>query len=98
MKRFILKVNSSETSKVLPCSISFMLTLTWGIDILFEKLTPETRGWILKKRPLHYDSGEGFYVKLWLVWRQVNRLGVGGNYVCCLFILAIFMGLGGPKT
>ena len=23
-----------------------MLTLTWGIYILFEKLAPETRGWI----------------------------------------------------
>ena len=29
---------------------------------------------------------------------QVNRLGVGGNYVCCLVIVVIFMGLGGAKS
>ena len=44
MKVFIPKVNSSENSKIVPCSVSVMLTLTWGIDILFEKLTPETGG------------------------------------------------------
>ena len=37
MEGFILKVSSSEIS----CSVSHMLTLTWGID-MFEKLTPET--------------------------------------------------------
>ena len=37
MGGFILKVSSSEIS----CSVSHMLTLTWGID-MFEKLTPET--------------------------------------------------------
>ena len=42
MKVFIPKVNISENSKIVPCSVSVMLTLTWGIDILFEKLTPET--------------------------------------------------------
>ena len=40
MEGFILEVNSSEVSKFVSCSISLMLTLTWGIDI-FEKLTPE---------------------------------------------------------
>ena len=44
MKGFILKVNSYEISKVVPCSVSLMFTLNWGIDILFEKLTPETGG------------------------------------------------------
>ena len=49
MKGFIiLKVNSKEISKVVPCSVSLILTLTWGIDILFEKLTPETGGMNLK--------------------------------------------------
>ena len=28
---------------------------------------------------------------------QVDRLGIGGNYECCLAIVAIFMGLGGAK-
>ena len=28
---------------------------------------------------------------------QVNRLGVGGSYVCCLVIVVIFMGLGEAK-
>ena len=41
MKRFFLKVNSLKVSKVASYSVSPMLTLTWGIDILFEKLTPE---------------------------------------------------------
>ena len=27
----------------------------------------------------------------------MNRLGVGGNYVYCLFIVVIFMGLGRAK-
>ena len=39
-----LKVNSYEISKVLSSSVSRMLTLAWGIDILFEKLTPEIGG------------------------------------------------------
>ena len=30
-------------------------------------------------------------------WRQVNRLGVEGNYVCYLVIVVLFMGLGGEK-
>ena len=30
-----------------------------------------------------------------LAWEQVNRLGEGGNYVCCLFIVVIFIGLRG---
>ena len=32
-----------------------------------------------------------------LAWRQVNRLGVGENYVCCLVIVVIFIGLRGSK-
>ena len=32
-----------------------------------------------------------------LAWEQVNRLGVGGNYVCCVVVFVIFMGLGGAK-
>ena len=33
---------------MLQVQFPFMLTLTRGIDILFEKLTPETGGWIWK--------------------------------------------------
>ena len=44
MEGLILEVNSREVSKVVSCSVSLMLTLTWGIDILFEKLTPEIGG------------------------------------------------------
>ena len=40
MEGFILEVNSYEFSKIVSCSVSLMLTLTWGIDILFEKFTP----------------------------------------------------------
>ena len=36
--------NSSEISKVVSCSIFFILTHAWGINILFEKLRSETRG------------------------------------------------------
>ena len=32
-----------------------------------------------------------------LAMGQVNRLGIGGNYVCCLVIVVMFMGLGGAK-
>ena len=28
-----------------------------------------------------------------LTWGKVNRLGVGGKYVCCLVIVAVYMGL-----
>ena len=42
---FILEVNSSEVSNVVSCSVSLMLTRTWDIDILFEKLTPEIGVW-----------------------------------------------------
>ena len=46
IKGFILKVNSWEILVVVSCSVFLMLTLTWDIDILFEKLTAETGGWI----------------------------------------------------
>ena len=52
----------------------------------------------VEKHPLHYASGGwGFHGKPELSWRQVKRLGAGGNYVCCFVIVVIFMGLGGAK-
>ena len=44
MKGFILKVNSYGISKFVSCSVSLMLTLTRGTDMLFEKLRPEIGG------------------------------------------------------
>ena len=41
MEAFILKVDSEQVSKVESSSVSLLSTLTWGIDILFEKLTPQ---------------------------------------------------------
>ena len=46
MKVFLLNVLIVRRSQVVPCLIFFILTHTWGIDILFEKLAPETGGWI----------------------------------------------------
>ena len=46
-------------------SVSLMLTLTWGTDILFDKLRQETTGDEFEKHPLHYASflGWGFHAK-----------------------------------
>ena len=73
-----------------------MLTLNCGIEILFEKLTPETGEWIGKTLFALCLLGWGFYAKP-VFWGQVNTLGAEGNYVCCLVIVVIFMGLGGAK-
>ena len=37
-------IHPKEILKVVSRSISLILTLTWGTDILFDKLTPETGG------------------------------------------------------
>ena len=45
MERFVLGLTvKKEVSKVVSCSVSLILTLNWGTDILFEKLTPEIGG------------------------------------------------------
>ena len=45
MEAFILGLTvKEEVSKVASCSVSLILTLIWGTDTLFEKLTPEIRG------------------------------------------------------
>ena len=46
MEGFIIEVNSSEGLNVVSCSVSFVLTLTWCVNKLFEKLAPEI-GWVL---------------------------------------------------
>ena len=48
--------------RFLPCSVSLMLSLTWGIDILFQKLTLETGRWILRTLFVHYASVGGDYM------------------------------------
>ena len=63
MKGFILKINSKEISKVASFSVPFMLNLTWGIDVLFEKLTVETEVWIWEKNPFHNASGGGDFLQ-----------------------------------
>ena len=63
MEGFILKVYSWVVSKVVSCSIYFMLTLNWGINILFEKLTPEIGGWIREISFAHYASGKGDFMQ-----------------------------------
>ena len=95
---FIPKVNSQEISKVVPCSFSLMLTLNWGIDMLFQKLIPEKGEWIWKTPSALCFWQREFHVKPELAWKQVNRIGVGENYVCCFAIVVIFMGLRGAKT
>ena len=52
MEAFILKVDGEQVSKVESSSVSLLSTLTWGIDILFEKLTPQI-GTEFKKHFLH---------------------------------------------
>ena len=42
MEGFILEVNGYEVSKVDSNSVSVSLILTWVVNILFEKLTPQT--------------------------------------------------------
>ena len=47
-----------------------------------------------KRRCCWYVDGGGLIWGVSLAWGQVNRLGVGGNYVCCL-VVVIFIGLRG---
>ena len=42
MEGFILEVNGYEVSKVDSNSVSVSLILTWVVNMLFEKLTPQT--------------------------------------------------------
>ena len=45
MEGFILGlIVKKEVSKVVSCSVSVILTLNWGIDNIFEKLTKEIGG------------------------------------------------------
>ena len=70
MGRFIIEVNVS-------CLVSLMLTLTWGVNILFEKLTPEVGVSIWKKKSLAHYASRGvdfmqslssFWISLMMTW------------------------------
>ena len=54
---YIIMIKSEEVSKAMSCSVSLMLTLTWGIDTLFQKLAPHIGGWIWKTPFAHYAPG-----------------------------------------
>ena len=58
---FVYELNVVLNSNVVSCSVSFMLTLTWDIDILCDKLTSEVNplGWGFDTKPVG--------------WGQVNR-------------------------
>ena len=45
------------------CSVSLMLTLIWGNDILFEKLASEVGGWIWKALFANYVYRGGDFMK-----------------------------------
>ena len=70
------------------CSIFFILTHTWGIDILFEKLT-QNHGDEFEKHPFCTNMP----LRIGISWKT-SGLGaseqtkVRGNYVCCLVIIS----------
>ena len=59
---FILEVNGYEVSKVDSNSVSVSLILTWVVNILFEKLTPQTGDWICKTPSAYSASGDGDFM------------------------------------
>ena len=79
-------------------SLFFILTHTWSIDILFEKLTPEKQGDEFEKHPFctNMSLRVGISWKASVLW--VSELTkVKGNYVCCLAIVVVFVLAGGAK-
>ena len=46
MEGFILEVYDYEVSKVKSSSVSLLLTLTWSIYVLYEKLAQQIGDWI----------------------------------------------------
>ena len=89
-----------------------MLTMTWVTDILFERLnlvstifyqtftlSPMLALQKLQKNTFYFIKKALFILKIFKCWYFFAfwRLRVGGNYVWCLFMIVIFMGLGGAK-
>ena len=62
MEGFIFEVYVNKVSEAESSSVSLLLTLTWGIDILVEKLTPQIGDWIWKTPSAHYSSGIGDFM------------------------------------
>ena len=77
MKVFFLKkvLIVKKSQKVVSCSIFFVLTHTWGIDILLEKLTPETGGWIWETSFLHEYAfvGRDFMESQWPGGKWIDK-------------------------
>ena len=81
----------------MPCSISLMLTLTWGTDILFDKIRPETGGINLKNSlcTMPPSSGRDFMqslssfliylvvIRTLMAWLLVRLLGKIQFKRCC---------------
>ena len=66
------------------CSIFFILTHTWGIDILFEKLTSETWSLIFEKHP--FCTNMPLLVGISCKASDMGtseQTKVRGNNVCC---------------
>ena len=65
------------------CLIFFILTHTWGIDILLEKLTPETGGWIWETSFLHEYAfvGRDFMESQWPGGKWIDK---GSRKLCML--------------
>ena len=72
-----------------------MLTLTLGIDILFEKLRPETGGETPVALNMIRQLGE-FHGKS-VAWRQVNSQRLEETMYVAFVIVVIFVGPGGAK-
>ena len=74
-----------------------MLTLTWSIDISFEKLTLETGG-LISKTPFALGLGGGVGISCKACGLEASELTRDRRKLCMLpCIVAIFMGLGGAK-
>ena len=68
-----------------------MLTLAWGIKILFEKLMPEIGGWILKAPFVHCACGAWrfhpkpvFFFKIFCGDLHFDTLILGLCYICLI--------------
>ena len=59
-KTIVLIRSCKGFQKFLSCSISLMLTLTWGTDILFDKFRSETGGLNLKNTLCTMPSSLGW--------------------------------------
>ena len=81
MEGFILEVYDYEVSKVKSSSVSLLLTLTWSIYVLYEKLTQQIGDWIWKTSSAHSLSG---------FWRCHVKPVFSGDLLFNVLILGLF--------